>query len=94
MSVTARFSDKRPQLTEQLSCIADALRDLLLLKKSESISLTFFADLDVALELCDRASLHFLYRLMESVQAAIDACSQNANVKLVLMRLLTDANLI
>ncbi len=94
LSVLLRFSDKRPQLLEQLESVEVALRDLLLLKKSEAISLSFFADLNTALELCDGASLQFLYRLTEAIQAAIDACSQNANTRLVLMRLATDATLI
>ena len=89
-----RFSSKRDTLREQLNGLLLALRDLILLKKSETVALRFFVDRDEAIDLCDRVSLPFLHRFYEAVQAAIDASARNANVRLSLMRMLTDANLI
>lgn len=93
LPVLLRFSNKRDVVQEQLLCITEALRDLILLKKSETITLSFFVDFNLAIDLCDRVSLVFLYRLMESIQSAIDSCTRNANVRLALMRLVTDAGL-
>ena len=94
LPLLSEFPEKRDALLNQLQSIAEALRDLVLLKKSEAITTAFFTDLDLAIELCDRVSLQFLCRLMEAIQTAIDACTRNANVRLLLWRLLTDANLI
>ncbi|MBE6662757.1 MAG: hypothetical protein E7606_05730 [Ruminococcaceae bacterium] len=89
-----RFSSKREALREQLFGLLDALRDLILLKKSESVCLTFFVDRNEAVDLCDRVSLPFLYGFYEAVQKAIDDSARNANVRLSLMRMLMDAHLI
>lgn len=89
-----RFSSKRDALREQLFAILDALRDLILLKKSETVTLTFFVDRNEAIDLCDRVSLPFLYGFYEAVQKAVDDSARNANVRLSLMRMLTDAHLI
>ena len=53
-----------------------------------------FVDRNEALDLCDRVSLPFLHRFYEAVQGAVDAGARNANVRLSLMRMLSDANLI
>ncbi len=94
LPLLTRFSPKRDVCREQLFCILDALRDLILLKKSETVTLCFFVDRDEAVELCDRVSLPFLYRFFEAVQTALEANARNANVRLSLMRMLSDANLI
>lgn len=94
ITLLSRFSQKREEAVQELSLIADALRDLLLLKKSETVTLSFFTDFNAAIDLCDRVSLQFLYRFMEAIQAAMDSFARNANVKLSLIQMLTDANLI
>ena len=94
LPVLSRFSAKRDLCREQLFCLLDALRDLILLKKSENVTLCFFVDRDEAIDLCDRVSLPFLYRFFEAVQAALEANARNANVRLSLMRMLSDADLI
>ncbi len=94
LPLLARFSTKRDAEREQLACVLDALRDLILLKKSETVTLAFFVDRNDAIDLCDRVSLPFLYRFYESVQKALDDNARNANVRLSLMRMLSDAHLI
>ena len=94
LSLLSRFSSKREVCREQLLCLLDALRDLILLKKSDTVALCFFVDRDEAIDLCDRVSLPFLYRFFEAVQAALEANARNANVRLSLMRMLSDANLL
>ena len=89
-----RFSQKRNECREQLLYLLDALRDLILLKKSETVTLCFYVDRDEAIELCDRVSLPFLYHFFEAVQAALDANARNANVRLLLLRMLSDAHVL
>ena len=94
LSFLPRFAAKRDGLREQLFAILNALRDLILLKKSETVSLTFFVDRNEAIDLCDRVSLPFLYGFYEAVQKAVDDSARNANVRLSLMCMLNRANLL
>lgn len=89
-----RFSAKREPLKEQLSMLGDAMRDLILLKKSENLTLLFFADQNVAIELCDCVSMSFLSRMQEAVTTAIDDNARNVNTRLLLMRMLSASQLI
>lgn len=89
-----RFSTKRELLKDQLNTLCDALRDLILLKKSENLSLLFFAEQNVAIELCDSVSLSFLYRMQEAVTKAIEDNTRNVNTRLLLMRMLSASQLI
>ncbi len=94
MPLLKRFSQKREGLAAELGMISAALTDLLMLKKSDTAPTEFFADREHATELCDRVSLRFLYRLSESVLMAQKANQRNANVRLTLVKLLTDAQII
>ena len=89
-----RFSSKRDSLQEQLSAIEDALRDLILLKKNEDASLIFYADREEALDLCDCASIQFLYKLKDVIRTATDENARNANVRLTLIKMMQTAQLI
>ncbi|MBQ9085736.1 MAG: hypothetical protein IJY47_00955 [Clostridia bacterium] len=94
LPLLSRFSTKRDLLRDQLSAVSDALRDLILLKKSDEAPLSFYADRTEAIELCDGASLPTLYQLNEAVRSAIDENARNANVRLCLIKLLVSAELI
>lgn len=83
------FSDKRDKLTLQLERITDALRDLILLKKSENVTLGYYVDRDSALELSDRFSEKRLIAVIEAVCASVDSLSKNANVRLTLTAMLS-----
>ncbi len=89
-----RFPQKRDALREQLSCLSEAVNDLIMIKKSDNAPLCFFADRDRAIELCDRCSMSFLYELGKAVLTAIDSNMRNANVRLTLIKLASDAELI
>lgn len=89
-----RFSTKRDLLRLQLSALSDALRDLILLKKSENAPLSFYADREEAMELCDGISLPALYRLNGAVIDAMEENNRNANVRLCLTKMLVEAQLI
>lgn len=90
----SRFSQKRDVLAKQLACLSEAVNDLILIKKSDNAPLCFFADRDRAIELCDRCSMSFLYELGKAVLKAIDNNARNANVRLTLIKLMSDASLI
>ena len=89
-----RFSPKRDLLEEQLSTLANALRDLILLKKSEQAPLIFYANREEALELCDKAALPFLHGIYRAVQTAMEENARNANVRLCLIKMALSAELI
>ncbi|MBR2353578.1 MAG: hypothetical protein IKA76_03655 [Clostridia bacterium] len=82
---------KREALQDFLLLLLDAVRDLLLLKKSENAPLSFYANREEAIALCDNASLQSLYRLHEAIQAALDENQRNVNVRLILTKLALDA---
>ena len=90
----ARFSTKRDLLAEQLEAILEAIRDLIIMKKSDTAVLCFFADRDLAIELSDRVSMAFLFGLFQSVSEAKNEINQNANVKLCLMKLASKVGLV
>ena len=86
LQLLSRFSNKRDQLSLQLSTVADALRDLMVIKKSDVAPLCFYTDRERAFELSDRVSAVFLFKLYEALCETQDEISQNANVKLCLMK--------
>lgn len=94
LPLISKFSNKRDLLNEQLSLLSNALRDLILLKKSDDAPLIFYCDRNEAIELCDSSSLSFLYAFCEAVSKAIDENKRNANVRLLLLKMATACNLI
>ncbi len=89
-----RLSPKRDLLRIQLTMLADGLRDLIVLKKSEQIPLCFYAGIEQAIELCDRTSLSFLYRMYEAARKAQEENAANMNTKLLITKLAVTAELI
>jgi len=85
----SEFSDKRDKLLLQLERIKDALRDLILLKKSENVPLKYYVDRDSALEISDRLSEKRLFAVIEAADSATDSLSRNANVRLTLTEMLS-----
>ena len=88
------FSSKRDALQLELSLLSEAVTDLVMLKNSDGAELSFFSDRNYAVELCDRASMSFLYTLNSAVLSALESIRRNANVRLTIMKLATDAALI
>ncbi len=81
------FSQKRDELTEQLSAVLLALRDLLLTKQSEQAPLCFFADREEAIRLSYSFTTPELLTLCDSVGEAVDKLRKNANVRLTVTTL-------
>lgn len=94
LPLLSRLSPKRDILGEQLSLLGEALRDLILLKKSDDAPLSFYCNRDEAIELSDRASLSFLYSFNEAVSEAIDENKRNANVRLLILKMASVCDLI
>lgn len=94
LSLLPALTQKRETFELQIAAISEAVTDLMLLKKDDNATLVFFADRDRAIELCDRCSMSFLYRLSEAVLNAIEANERNANVRLTAVEMLVSAGLI
>lgn len=88
------FSKTRVALSDQLVLLSNAIRDLIFVKKSDNVPLLFFCDINKAIELADKVSLTFLYNFQASVSNAIEENKRNANVKLLLTKMLISADLI
>ncbi len=89
-----KCSQKRDALSEQLNLFARAVGDLIMLKKAENAPLEFFSDKEKCFEMCDRVSIKALYDLNLAILTAIESIQRNANVRLTLIKLLSDANII
>ena len=85
---------KREGLGEQCNEMLLCLRDLLLLKQTENAPLCFFFDRDEALSLAYSLTTPRLLTLCDSVSRAIEALRRNVNVRLALMTLLSDCELL
>ena len=94
LPLVARFASKRDLLREQLSLLSDAARDLVLLKKYENAPLTFYHDRNTAIELCDGVSIQFLCQFEAAVRRAIEENTRNANVRLMLIRMVSSLELL
>ena len=82
------FSQKRDELIKQLDYVKTALRDLIVLKKSEDAPLCFFYDREQALEMSSSLSEKALFSAFEKVSRAQKHLSANSNVRLTLTELL------
>lgn len=77
-----------------LAMIRSAFRDLAVIKKSPSAGLLFYEDRDEASKLADRYSVGRLLELIAAADSASDAIERSMNVRLALMKMLTDARMI
>ncbi len=81
---------KRSELSESLSLITDALRDLILIKKCPDVSLCYYFNRNDALELSARLSLKKLCDIEALVEGALDSVLKNANVSILITTLIAD----
>ena len=81
------FPTGRTELCERLSLAELALRDLVLLKRSEYAPLCFYSDREEALTVSDGFSISALLGHISSCEKARIAVSRNANIKLTIMNL-------
>ena len=88
LSLFPKFSQKRDELSLQLEYISRALRDLILLKKSENAPLCFFADRERALDLSGSFFERKLISVFDKITEAKDSVERSANIRLTLIDLL------
>ena len=89
-----KFSSKRDILADELALFSLAVRDLIVLKKSDSPSLEFYCDPNEAIELSDKISLSFLYTLYQNISIAAEENRRNANVRVMMMKLAVNSGII
>lgn len=94
LPLIAKFSQKREVLSVQLEMLSTAVNDLMRLKKSDGAQTDFFEDRAFAAELCDRVSMSALYTLAIAVSTASDNIKRNSNVRLTLIKMISDAGMI
>ncbi len=85
---------KRVDAVQNLNLLQSALRDLILLKKSEQISLCFFDDPEEAAELSTHFTSDSLLSLYDASEQAIRDLEANANLRLALLSMMQRAGLI
>ena len=88
------LGNKRNEVSEKLSFLQYALRDLLLLKKDENAPMCFYCNREDALETSTHFTANSLLSLYNAASTARDDLEANSNVKLTLMNMLHNASLI
>jgi hypothetical protein len=90
--ISALFSQKREErerIVQQLAEIQCALRDLMVIKKSDNPRMVFFTDIQYAEELSYSFSMQKISDLIKSTEQARLALLRNANVKLTITNFLS-----
>ena len=72
-SVAMTLSKKRTEARDELICMQSAIRDLILLKKSDTAHLCFFEDREAAAELATHYSSASLFALYDASKEAISS---------------------
>lgn len=91
--ILAMFSqkrDERERLLTQLSEFESALRDIMVIKKSDSPKMIFFTDSQYAEELSYSFSIQQISNIMQNTEKAKSALMKNANVKLTITHYLSN----
>ncbi len=94
VALTARFSKKRDELSEQLFTIESSLRDIIALERAENAPLLFFYDREEALLIADSLNIRKLMSVYDAIKSTQEAISQNANVRLSIMNLFSKTDII
>lgn len=87
LDVLSSLPQKRDELTARLELVCLALRDLLLLKKSDNASLCFYSDREEAAELSSKISVQSIIHKINITENAIESLQHNANIKLTVTAL-------
>ena len=88
------FGKKRQSAIEKIELLQFAVRDLLLLKKTDNAPLCFYEDAEEALELSTRYTSRSLLMLYDASETAKRDLLANANVKLALTNMILNAGLL
>lgn len=85
---------KRTDVCQQLRYLQSAVRDLILLKNSNEVRLCFYSDRERASELAACITARSLFKLYDSADDAIEKLEANANVRITLLGMLQNAELV
>ena len=94
VEIYSRFDSGREEFTKQLSVTATALRDIIALQRTENAPLLFYNDREEALSLSDMINIRKLINIYDNLRKAESAVNANANVKLTLVKLFSESELI
>ncbi len=86
------FGSKRDGVSEVISLVTLAVRDLILLRHGEAVKLKYYANREAADELASRFTTRALLRIYHALGRAADSLEGNGNVRLTLMQLAVDIN--
>lgn len=89
IDTVAAFPQKREELSVFLDTVMLALRDLIILKKSETAPLCFYSDRDEALELSSLRSASYLLKFLAACEEASASLLRKSNIKLTTTILIT-----
>lgn len=85
---------KRTNVIRYLVAVETAIRDLILLKKSEKVSLCFYTDKESAQEMATRFTSRSLISLYDAISDAVAELEANSNVRLTILNMMQKAGLI
>lgn len=94
LDIISSLGKKRADVSRYLVSVQYAVRDLIMLKKSDSASLCFFPDREEAQELSTRYTSRSLISLYNALCVACDELDANSNVRLTLLGMAERAGLI
>ncbi len=94
LSVINSIGSKRSDVLRYLSSVRYAVRDLILLKKTDTVHLCFYQDREEAQELSTRYTSVSLTRLYDALCDAANELESNSNVRLTLLNMVQKAELI
>ena len=93
-AITPLIRKKKGDIADCLTRLMEAIRDIVLLKKSEDVRLCFFENRDEALEISTHFTSSSLFTLYDAVSEAKIELEANANVRLSLTNMLLRAKMI
>lgn len=93
-SLIAQFGSKRDVFSEQIRIITMAIRDLILLQRSECAPLLFYYDREEAISLTDMTNIRHLMDIYNALISTDERIAANANVNLSLIKLFSDIKLL
>ena len=90
-AIRALPSTKRDELADVLRLLGEALRDLILLKRTAEVHLLYYTDKEAAITLSERIGIRRLLSLSDTADEAVESLMRNANVSIVLATILNGA---
>lgn len=94
LAAIAQLGTKRDDVADTLGYISLALRDLILLRTTDHVTLAYYISEEAAMELAFQVSTPVLLRLSRAVDMAKDQLERNGNVRLTLTQMCLDAGIL